>query len=40
MLRKIVVFMAAGVLLAAAAVEVRAQDVVMNSAETINQGNF
>jgi hypothetical protein len=40
MFKKIVILTAMGLFLAAAAVEVRAQDVVMNSAETINQGNF
>ena len=36
----IVVILAAMVFLVAAATEVSAQDVLMNSAETINQGNF
>src|SRR4030043_250251 len=40
MLKTIVVFLAATVFLVAAAAEVSAQDVLMNSAETINQGNF
>jgi len=40
MFRKIAILMAAGMLLAAAAVEVRAQDVIMGSAETINKGNL
>ena len=40
MLKKIVVILAATVFLFVAVVEVSAQDVLMNSAETINQGNF
>ena len=40
MLKTIVVILAATVFLVAAAAEVSAQDVLMNSAETINQGNF
>jgi len=40
MLKTIVVILAATVFLVTAAVEVSAQDVLMNSAETINQGNF
>jgi hypothetical protein len=40
MLKKITILLAAMVFLFAAAVEVSAQDVLMNSAETINQGNF
>jgi len=40
MLKTIVVVLAATVFLVAAAAEVSAQDVLMNSAETINQGNF
>jgi hypothetical protein len=40
MLKTIVVILAATVFLVAAAAEVSAQDVIMNSAETINQGNF
>jgi hypothetical protein len=40
MLKKIVVILAGSMFLAAAAAEVSAQDVLMNSAETINQGNF
>jgi hypothetical protein len=40
MLKTIVVILAATVFLVAAAAEVSAQDVLMNSAETINQGNI
>lgn len=40
MFKKIVVMAAAAMFFAAAAAEVSAQDVLMNSAETINQGNF
>jgi len=40
MLKKIAVILAATVFLFAAVAEVSAQDVLMNSAETINQGNF
>ena len=40
MLKTIVVILAATVFLVTAAAEVSAQDVLMNSAETINQGNF
>jgi len=40
MLKKIVVMLAVMAFLFAAVVEVSAQDVLMNSAETINQGNF
>jgi hypothetical protein len=40
MLKTIVVILAATVFLVAAPAEVSAQDVLMNSAETINQGNF
>jgi hypothetical protein len=40
MLKTIVVILAVTVFLAAAAAEVSAQEVLMNSAETINQGNF
>jgi hypothetical protein len=40
MLKTIVVILAATVLLVAAAAEVSAQEVLMNSAETINQGNI
>src|SRR4030066_2091847 len=40
MLKTIVVILAASGFLVAAAAEVSAQDVLMNSAETINQGNF
>jgi hypothetical protein len=40
MRRTIVVILAATVFLVAAAAEVSAQDVLMNSAETINQGNI
>ena len=40
MRKTIVVILAATVFLVAAAAEVSAQDVLMNSAETINQGNF
>ena len=40
MLKTIVVILAVVMFLAAAAAEVSAQDVLMNSAETINQGNF
>ena len=40
MRKTIVVFLAAAILLVIAVVEVSAQDVVMNSAETINQGNI
>jgi hypothetical protein len=40
MFKTIVVILAATVFLVAAAAEVSAQDVLMNSAETINQGNF
>jgi len=40
MLKTIVVILAATVFLVAAAAEVSAQDVIMNSAETINKGNF
>ena len=40
MLKKIVIILAATVFLVAAAAEVSAQDVLMNSAETINQGNY
>ncbi|MCX6566982.1 MAG: hypothetical protein NTW38_11275 [Candidatus Aminicenantes bacterium] len=40
MLKKIVVLLAAAVFLFAAVVKVSAQDVLMNSAETINQGHF
>lgn len=40
MLKKIVIILAATVSLVAAAAEVSAQDVLMNSAETINQGNI
>jgi hypothetical protein len=40
MLKTIVAILAATVFLVAAAAEVSAQDVLMNSAETINQGNF
>jgi hypothetical protein len=40
MLKTIVVILAATVFVVAAAAEVSAQDVLMNSAETINQGNF
>jgi hypothetical protein len=40
MLKTIMVILAAGMFLAAAAVDVSAQDVMMNSAETINPGNF
>jgi hypothetical protein len=40
MLKRIVVCLAAAVFFGAAAAEVFAQDVLMNSAETINQGNF
>jgi hypothetical protein len=39
-LKTIVVILAATVFLVAAAAEVSAQDVLMNSAETINKGNF
>jgi hypothetical protein len=38
--KTIVVFLAVMVFLVAAAVEVSGQDVLMNSAETINQGNI
>src|SRR4030042_4566374 len=40
MLKTIVVILAATYALCAAAAEVSAQDVLMNSAETINQGNI
>jgi len=40
MLKTIVVFLAAAMFLVTAAVKVSAQDVLMNSAETINQGNI
>jgi hypothetical protein len=40
MLKKSVVFLAATMFLLAVVVEVSAQEVLMNSAETINQGNF
>lgn len=40
MIKKITVILAIAVFLAAAAAAVSAQDVVMNSAETINPGNF
>ena len=40
MLKTIVVFLAATVFLVAAVAEVSAQDVLMNSAETINKGNI
>ena len=40
MLKTIVVILAAAMFLVAAAAEVSAQDVLMNSAETINQGNI
>lgn len=40
MIRKIVVMLAATAVLFVAAVPVSAQDVLMNSAETINKGNF
>ncbi len=40
MFKKIVVILGAAVFFAAVAVEVSAQDVLMNSAETINKGNF
>ena len=40
MFKTIVVFMAATMFLVIPAAEVSAQDVLMNSAETINQGNF
>jgi len=40
MLKTIVVILAGTVFLVAAAAEVSAQDVMMNSAETINQGNI
>jgi hypothetical protein len=40
MFKKIVMFMVAVMFLAAAAVELRAQDVIMGSAETINKGNL
>ena len=40
MLKKTVAILGTAVLLAVAATEVSAQDVLMNSAETINQGNF
>ena len=40
MFKKIAMILAAAVFLVAAAAEVSAQDVLMNSAETINQGNI
>src|SRR4030042_6060305 len=40
MLKTIVVILAATLVLVAAVAEVSAQDVLMNSAETINQGNI
>jgi hypothetical protein len=40
MLKTIVVFLAAAMFLVTVAAEVSAQDVLMNSAETINQGNI
>jgi hypothetical protein len=40
MFRKIVILMAVGMFLALAAVGLRAQDVIMGSAETINKGNL
>ncbi|MHB8055765.1 MAG: hypothetical protein ACYDH3_11020 [Candidatus Aminicenantales bacterium] len=40
MFKKILVFLAAIMFLFTAVIELSAQDVVMNSAETINQGNF
>jgi len=40
MFKKIVMLMAAVMFLAMAAVELRAQDVIMGSAETINKGNI
>ena len=40
MRKAIIVILASTALLVAAAAEVSAQDVLMNSAETINQGNF
>ncbi|MCJ7565401.1 MAG: hypothetical protein MUP52_12550 [Candidatus Aminicenantes bacterium] len=40
MLKTVMVILAATVFLVAAPAEVSAQDVLMNSAETINQGNF
>jgi hypothetical protein len=40
MLKKIAVILATAMVLAAAAASVSAQDVLMNSAETINPGNF
>ena len=40
MFKKIIIILAVVMFLATAAVEVSAQQVLMNSAETINQGNF
>ena len=40
MFKKFTMFLAAAMVLATLAAEVSAQDVLMNSAETINQGNF
>ncbi len=40
MIKRMILILAIAAAIAAGAVEVKAQDVIMNSAETINQGNF